>query len=141
MSLPIVDGGINGVRYREGFLYYTNSFRGILARIPVDATTAAATGPAEVLASGLIGIDDFAKGHSEGKFFVMDWIRSKILKITTGVITEVLANSSNGVAWPTSAQLGRTDSDKNTIYVTSSGNPANLIFGRIEGGKILAVQV
>lgn len=141
MSLPVVGGGINGVRYRAGFLYYTNSLKGILARIPIDATTAEATGPAEVLASGLIGIDDFALGHSDDEFFIMDWIRSRILKVTPGGTTEVLAASSDGVAWPTSAQFGRTDEDINTIYVTSSGNPASLVFGKFEGGKILAVRV
>jgi hypothetical protein len=141
MSLPIVGGGINGVRYRAGFLYYTNSLRGMLARIPIDATTAEATGPSEVLASGLIGIDDFALGHSDDEFFVMDWVRSRILKVIAGGTKEVLAAGSDGVAWPTSAQFGRTDADRNTIYVTSSGNPTALVLGNFEGGKILAVRL
>lgn len=141
MSLPLVGGGINGVRYRAGFLYYTNSLRGILARIPIDATSAYATGPAEILASGLIGIDDFALGDSDGEFFVMDWIRSRILKVTSRGTIEVLATGSDGVAWPTSAQLGTTDADRDMIYVTSSGNPAALVFGKLEGGKILAIKL
>jgi hypothetical protein len=141
MSLPLVGGGINGVRYRAGFLYYTSSFRGTLARIPIDATSAEATGPAEVLASGLIGLDDFALGRSHDEFLVMDWIRSKILKVTIGGKVHVVATGADGVAWPTSAQFGRTDADKNTIYVTSSGNPIALVFGKFEGGKVLAVKM
>jgi hypothetical protein len=141
MSLPLVAGGINGVRYQAGFLYYTNSFRGILARIPIDTTSAEATGPAEVLARGLIGLDDFALSPSGDEFFVMHWMRSRILKITAGGKKDVLAAGSEGVAWPTSAQFGRTDRDNGIIYVTASGNPTSLLLGKFEGGKILAVKV
>jgi hypothetical protein len=141
-GLPLLGVGINGVRYRAGFLYYTNTFKGILARIPIDTATAKATGLAEVLVSGLFGLDDFAFGRSDDEFFVMHWIRSRILRVTAGGAKPVVvASGSDGVAWPTSAQFGRTDADRDTVYVTSSGNPTSLVVGKYEGGKILSVKV
>jgi hypothetical protein len=145
---PLIGAGINGIRYRDGFLYYTNTIKGYLARIPIDPVSAEFIGPAENLVKDhLVGIDDFALGRSEDEFFVaLGFPHSRVMRISLGgkqgVVEDVIAGGMDGVEYPTSVQFGRTSGTKNTIYVTTSGNPVSLLgVNWLEGGKVFAIKL
>lgn len=147
---PLTGLGINGVRYRDGFLYYTNTSKGYLARIAIDPISAEFKGSAEILVKdhlSLLGIDDFALGRSKDEFFVaLGLPHSRIMRITLRgkekPIEEVIASGTEGIFYPTSVQFGMTDGKKNTIYVTTSGNPLSLVGANwFKGGKVFAIEL
>ena len=146
-TVPGILGGINGLRRNDKHLYYTNTISGVLARIPIDGTSGSGTGPAEVISKNLFGADDFAIGGSEDEIFVMNWLMSKVLKVNSKGSVETVPDTSKLISWPTSAQFGRAKGDERTLYVTSSGNPLNLVLaaGRsgplFDGGKVCAIKL
>lgn len=144
-GLPLVGAGINGVRYRAGFLYYTNTSKCYLARIPIDPITARLNGGGEILVKNLPRIDGFALGRENGEFFVaLELPHSKILRIKLGEKEKVIASTKEGIEFPTSVQFGRTAGKENTIYVTTSGNPLPIILmgvSCLEKGKAFAIDL
>ena len=50
--------GINGIKVRGGYLFYTNTASESFFKIPIDCSVGTATGPAVLIASGVPG-DDF----------------------------------------------------------------------------------
>jgi hypothetical protein len=128
--------GVNGIRVRGNYLYFANSI-GPFSKIPIDATTGAATGAAKVIAKPGIGMDDFALGRGD-EAFVMNWTGGKVLRIDgAGKVTTVAKTS-----WPTSGQFGRTKADEGTLYVTSSGNPLGSIASSFfAGGSVVSLTV
>jgi hypothetical protein len=139
--------GVNGVRYRTGFLYYTNMLKGSFSKIPIDAVTGYPTGPAITIAqsTSLLGIDDFALGSSNDEAFICNNVQNQLLKVDAARNVEVLAGSfgSATIPAPTSAQFGRTERDKRTLYVVTSGNIViPFSGGRDPGGaQIIAVRI
>jgi len=136
LGLPV---GINGVRARDTYLYYTSSSLGTLSRMPIDVTTGRASGPSSTVAKGLpLGIDDFSLDPSSpDAAYVMNYLGGEVLRVnmTTG------ENQALGKAnYVTSAQFGRAAGDERTLYVTSGGNPLNQVMGLFEGGKIYSVK-
>lgn len=143
-GLPVAGLGINGLRYRDGYLYYTNTSKGLLARVPIDPVTAKCNvDEAKILVQGLdlIGIGDFALRPVENEFFVaLGFPRSRVMKIILSEEHEPWkAVFGRGMHYPTSVQLS---DDEYTIYVTTSGSPMTLggidIF---EGGKVYAIHL
>ncbi|KAL8763267.1 MAG: hypothetical protein Q9184_000907 [Pyrenodesmia sp. 2 TL-2023] len=114
--------GINGVRIRNGVLYFTNSNFETFNRIPLNADGSAAV-PASTIASGVAG-DDFAL-DARGHAYVALTVENEVAKVEVprGKVT-VLAGSPEDqvtIAGPTSAAFGRTVLDKKSLYVVSTG--------------------
>jgi hypothetical protein len=133
--------GINGIAIRKGFLYFTNSFRFTFNRVPIrgDGT---ATGAATVVVQNGAG-DDFAFDTSGNAFVTQDPFNA-LQKITPdGVVTVVVGNvNSTQLVGPTAARFGRTNKDKSTLYVTTSGGLAGPVNGTsdIEGARVVAIR-
>jgi sugar lactone lactonase YvrE len=141
-AIPGLAGGINGVRVHGKYLYYTNTVKGLLARIPIDSTSGSGTGAAQIISSDLFGADDFAIGGPQDEIFVMNFLKSQIVKVDLAGTLEAVPDSAGIISWPTSAQFGRTKADERTLYVTSAGNPLSLVVGSVfEGGKVLAIKL
>jgi hypothetical protein len=149
-TMRLLGLGINGVRIRGNTLYFTNTAKGLFAKVPIDESSGETTGPVEILAkTGIIGdltgIDDFALGHAENEAFIVNFVQNKLLKVDgTGRVT-VLAGSvlSQSIPGPCSAQFGRTETDESVLYVTTSGNailplPGARLGG---GGQVIAVKL
>jgi hypothetical protein len=119
--------GVNGLRTREGFLYYNQMIKGAFAKVPIDTQTGKSTGPIQTVAQtlGMIGIDDFALGKSGNEAFLCQFLQNQVLRVdfAKGSVETVAGNLlSKTITAPTSAQLGRTEVDERTLYVvTSSG--------------------
>jgi hypothetical protein len=109
--------GINGLKYRAPYLYYTNTLEGTLSRITIDPVTGSRTGKAEVIASGevLVGADDFALAYWTEAAFVTNFEKNTVVRvdINTGTAEVVVED----IPAPTSAAFGTSGG----LYVATSG--------------------
>ncbi|KAL2839106.1 hypothetical protein BJY01DRAFT_257824 [Aspergillus pseudoustus] len=123
--------GINGLKYRAPYLYYTNTIEGVFGRVAVDPVTGAPTGEAEVIASGeiLVGVDDFTLAYWTEAAFVANFYKNTVVRIdieqgTAEVVVE-------DIPAPTSAAFGTSGG----LYIATSGT------GSDGGASIWAVRV
>lgn len=135
--------GVNGVRVRARWLYFTNSGRGLFGRIPLRANATVA-GPAEILASDLGGPlpDDFALAPSGCAYITSNPFNEVVRVSRNGSVTSVAGSiGSLAVAGCTSAQFGRGILDRETLYVVTDGGLERPVNGTItEGGKVVAIR-
>ena len=112
--------GINGIRIRDGYLYFTSSTQGLFVRIPIHADGSAA-GAAEVVASPG-SVDDFTFGRG-GDAYIATNVGNTLLEVTPVGDATVLAGNinSSALAGATSAHLGRTAADSSILYITTDG--------------------
>ncbi|KAL6821381.1 hypothetical protein V8C40DRAFT_250210 [Trichoderma camerunense] len=131
--LPI---GVNGIRYLDGYVYYTNSFDPLFGRVPVSKS-GCATGEYKTILTGVFG-DDFAVTPQAA--YVAGNPANVITEIKLDGENKVIAGNINSslVAGATSVHFGRTIRDKHVLYVTTTGT-VNATF--VEGGKIVALDI
>ena len=130
--------GINGLKIRGKFLYYTNTGQEIFSRILINNLDGSAVGPARVIANNMFG-DDFSFDQ-KGNAYVAQNVKDTVAKITPHGVVTIVAGSLNStlVAGATATNFGRTHADPSVVYVTTSGgigSPA-----KIEGGKVVAIS-
>lgn len=112
--------GIDGLRYYNGTVYFTNIFKNTFSKVPVDGT-GKATGAITTIWSNNLA-DDFTFAP-DGSIYVAG--SGKVLKVAPDGKTISTAFS---ISSPTSAAFGRTEKDKGTLYVTtSSGSVASVV--------------
>lgn len=136
--LPV---GVNGIRLIGHYLYFTNTFKALYGRVPVDLGTGKANGPYEVLAANIIS-DDLAVRSGVG--YLAGSQGNVIYEVQSHGERKVIAGNLNSTVVPssTSAAFGRTKKDKNTLYVVTSGTEAAPVNGTyIEPGKVVALDV
>lgn len=118
--------GSNGLKVRNGYLYWTNTMGGFLARIPVG-TDGLPTGSSEIVATNVPKPDDF-QFMDDGTVFIaqnqMDtlsaaWGVERGVEQTATVIAG--SNISTILAGVTSPKFGRTSQDSNRLYLSTSG--------------------
>ncbi|GKT60913.1 hypothetical protein ColTof4_01033 [Colletotrichum tofieldiae] len=137
-TLPI---GVNGIRVFRDYLYFTNTFKGLYARVPIDLDTGEAKGPYEVLGTKLIS-DDLAVRNGVG--YLAGSIENVIIEIKPGREPKVIAGNLNStvVAGATAAAFGRTRKDSKVLYVVTSGTEGSPVNGTfVEPGKIVAIGI
>lgn len=138
LGIPLIGAGINGLREHSGNLYYTNLFKGIVCRIPIDSLDAIQSGPVQIIGSGLGLLDDLAVGD-DNSIYVAQYLSGSVARLDQNGSVQTVAQ---GLDQPTSAQFGRTVEDRNILYVSSSGNPLGVIFrGAFDGGKVYAIDM
>lgn len=141
---PVADEvvlGINALHTRNGFLYFTNTFQRLFARVPISPC-GTATGPYEVVAYNGLG-DDFTF-DKHGNAFVAQDAGNALQLVTPGGTVTVLAGNVNStiLVGDTSAAFGRTEWDRDTLYVVTNGGMAGAVPGHdIVGGKVIRVDV
>jgi len=130
--------GINGLRVRGGYLYYTTSGQGLFSRIPINKDDGTSAGPAEIIAKNLQFPDDM-DFDSSGNAYICENAFSVISKVTPDGVVTVAAGSDNStaVSGATSARFGRTSKDHRVLYVTTSGGIGSN--STVEGGKVVAI--
>ena len=112
--------GIDGIRVRDGYLYFTNAAKGIFSRFPIDLDTGRPTGPIETLLSGLGSVDDFFFDQRGFVYLCLSeqGIGRAAPPLYNGV--EIIARLSG----PTAARFGTTDRERHKLFVTSTGGNA-----------------
>lgn len=113
--------GIDGLKYANGTIYYTNLLKNSFYKMPVDAT-GKNTGPAVSIWTNSMG-DDLCFGPNGHVFVSTNSGKNSIVEYDP-----VAGKSSTlvTVAGATSCAFGRTDKDKDTIYIGGSGGVYSL---------------
>ncbi|KAK1749930.1 hypothetical protein QBC47DRAFT_395238 [Echria macrotheca] len=141
--------GINGIKRFRGHLYFTNSSRMSLYRVPVDQRTARPTGPVELVASGF-ACDDFAVSEDGISAYVATHATHMVVRValdpavamTEGAVTVAGSPDSLDLGGSTSCAFGRGETDRRTLYVTTSGALSFPVGGTmVEPAKVAAVEV
>ncbi|KAI0204420.1 hypothetical protein F4808DRAFT_413467 [Astrocystis sublimbata] len=135
--------GINGLHYRDGHIYWSNSDLVSLYSIPADKKGYPIS-KAKVETVGKINasfIDDFAEDHA-GNFFIAAGPNNTIVELHKDGSTRVVAGSQNEftVAGCTAAAFGRTSHDMRVLYVVTNGGSMAPINGKVEPAKIAALD-
>ena len=125
--------GINGVRYYKGNVFATVSEQGIMVRAKVDETTGKyVDGTLDVVVEGLTG-DDMAF-DVEGNGYVATNPSQSVLKFPgLGLGVRKFNGKDDGrlrvvggadvaeTAGPTALAFGRTENDRSSLYITTTG--------------------
>lgn len=106
-SIPF---GIDGIKYKDGVVWYTNIFKNSFHKIPVD-DTGKATGAVTTLWTNLMG-DDLCFGPN-GKIYIATNGGNSVVEVDAAVGTP---KSIASVTGSTSCGFGRTEKDKNVLY-------------------------
>jgi hypothetical protein len=120
-TAPGTNLGINGIRTKDGFLYFTNSAQGIFGRVPINRF-GGKTGPVEVISSIEVPgghYDSFAFGR-EGSTWIATHPNDVVEVKADG--SQVDIKNETMLLNPTSAQFGRGSvAERRTLYVTNGG--------------------
>lgn len=119
--------GSNGLKHRDGYLYWSNTARGFIARIPVGSD-GLPTGSSAIVATNVPKADDF-QFKSDGTLFVaqnqQDTLSTASSVVTKGTEVAAVAIAGNNIstilAGVTSPKFGRTSKDSNRLYLSTSG--------------------
>ncbi|KAG5981726.1 hypothetical protein E4U55_002623 [Claviceps digitariae] len=131
--------GINGLRMRANYLYFTNSATHALYRIMVnlDGSTAPGAKVETVKVLDASFADDFDFGPAAGSTaWVATNFDNSIIAVAPGGQARVAAGGPNSPVIPsdTSCRFGRTVADASVLYVTTAGRGS-------EGAKVVAIDV
>ena len=130
--------GVNGLKIRENYIYFTSTTQEIFGRIPIDEN-ASATGDLEIITSGFV-VDDFLL-LEDGTAYLTTNTMNSILKVSPQGSVQLLAGNAfkMTVAGSTAAVMSH---DQSTLYVTTSGALiAPVMCEKTEPGKIVAVSL
>lgn len=116
--------GVNGIRIRDGFLYYNQMITGRFSKIPIDSEGGIATTehPQHIAQGfGMIGIDDFAFGKSGNEAFLCQGFLNQVLKVdlSKGSVHSIAGGLCSKIKGPTSAQFSTIEGDERTLYVVT----------------------
>jgi hypothetical protein len=129
---PEMTPTISGIRYRAPYLYFTNSINGVFARIPLDENTALPMSSPEIIATKVVGVDNFALAPwAEHEAYLVNYEQNDVLKVDSDAKVSILAQ---GITAPTAAQFGRLQADRHTLYIVTSGDSSN-------GAKVHSIRI
>ena len=134
--------GINGVKVRSGYLYFTNSNQALLARVPINTDGTAASEASVVTANAMA--DDFQFDARGDVFIAQNPVNELAFVEAEGGPETVLVGDPDSLilAGPTAVQFGRTALDFESLYITSTGGLAAYISRNFTvGGRVSRVDV
>jgi hypothetical protein len=140
--------GINGIKIRNGYLYFSNSNAVKIYRTAITTAGYPAKGSKPQLVADLSKVvtflDDFgfdsqgniyAASNSDNSIVFVD-SKSRQSRIVIGGVNEMTVAGSTAVAF------GRTKKDKDTFYVSTGGGLFKPVDGtKTEGAKVVAAKV
>ncbi|KXJ90371.1 hypothetical protein Micbo1qcDRAFT_226279 [Microdochium bolleyi] len=140
--------GANGIKIRDGYLYWSNSNTRKIHRVAIDKKTGAAREGAKVetVASfpDIKIIDDFGIDPRDGSIYVAAMFDNEILLVRADGSTAVALGrpSELTVAGPTALAFGVTKHDSHILYATTNGGMVAPVNGTvIEPGKVITIDV
>jgi sugar lactone lactonase YvrE len=110
--------GANGIAYRDGALYVTNTEKGTVLRMAVRENVS--LGTPTVIASGpeLLGADGLAL-DVEGNIYVAVISQSKIVRVAPDGEIDLIADASDGLDWPSSIAFGQASGTRERLYAVN----------------------
>ncbi|RWA03916.1 hypothetical protein EKO27_g11188 [Xylaria grammica] len=141
-TLPL---GVNGVKTRGEYLYFSNSNLASIFRLPIDKRgVAARDAEAELVAKVDADIIDDFLIDEEGKYWVATNFQNTVVVAETGSSGVVVAGATTQltVAGDTALALGRgTKEDKNIVYAVTGGTLNRPVNGTVsEPAKVVAID-
>ncbi|KAI0200567.1 hypothetical protein F4808DRAFT_428316 [Astrocystis sublimbata] len=136
--------GVNGLKIRNGYLYFSNSNLAAVYRLRIDQRGMAAKGAqAELIAEfHTDDIDDF-EIDERGQIWAATNFNNTVAVDGPGSAATVVVGRSTDltVAGDTALAFGRTKGDKNIVYTVTGGALARPVNGTItEPAKIVAID-
>jgi sugar lactone lactonase YvrE len=137
---PALQIGINGIKVRDGYLYWSNTVKMLFCRIKIDEE-GKPTGSVEVLERDIL-IDDFCFDNHGNAWLTQHGLNVLgVVKAAGGVVTAAGRLDKLTIAGGTACQFGRTSSDADILYfVTTGGMSAPVNGTEVEGGKVVAID-
>ncbi|XEV02141.1 hypothetical protein FSHL1_007428 [Fusarium sambucinum] len=134
--------GINGIKVHrtseQTYIYYTTTSRFSVYRVPVTQQLQAA-GPAETLASGVVG-DDFAV-TGDGTVYLCTNISNTVVQIpAAGGVTRKVAGDEKTLELAGATACVFSEDEK-VMYVATSGANVMPVDGQTEPAKIVQVSL
>ena len=131
---------VNGLKVRNGFLYFSNGQQQSLVKVAINAK-GEAVGNFLILAQGNFAPDDFAI-DSHGDFYVASYLENKDGLVFIPREGGPAVNIAR-ISGPTACAFGRTAADRDVLYVTTSGGDYDYLAGKpiAVSGKIVKVEV
>lgn len=126
----------NGIKVHGHTVFVSNTARNILLAIPKIAGQPGE--PAIYLDD--VNLDDFAI-DADGTIFATTHTFNSVIEIKPGQPPSVIAGLQHGLAGSTAAMLGRTVSDRRTLYVTTNGGLSLPPASGLEDGKIVKIEL
>ncbi|KAG0645186.1 hypothetical protein D0Z07_9233 [Hyphodiscus hymeniophilus] len=139
---PSLQNGLDGIRVRDGFLYFTNNEGDTFSRVLID-TQGHAVGPTQSIAFPFG--DDFAF-DSKGNIWVTSDQGDRVIVLEAGraYVNATVEGSSTqltAVAGVTACKFGRSVATMHLLYASTNGGLSNPINGTLtEGGQVLAID-
>lgn len=133
--------GVNGVKVRNGSLYFSNTDQALLGKIALNAD-GSAQGPGTVVVGNVPANDDF-QFDVLGNIFIAgnNELRFHGILEGSGGPPDVVSNSSL-LAGSTSVEFGRLPTDLASVYVGTNGGQAQFISKQFTNpGKIVRADV
>lgn len=125
-SVASTNLGSNGLKVHDSYLYWTNTANGFVARIKVGSDGLPTGEASEVVATNVPKADDF-QIRSDGTLFIaqnqQDTLSTAVSYSGKSVVATAIAGSniSTILAGVTSPKFGRTKTDSNRLYLSTSG--------------------
>ncbi len=136
--------GINGVKIRDGFLYFTNTGVGSLVKIPISPIDGTATGSAVVLTTNAKP-DDFILDRAGDAFIAEIYLNNLAFLPPQGgnvtVLTGAPLTDPTVLAGPTACAFGRRHGDRRSLYITTSGGIASGVDVPTLGGALSRIDL
>lgn len=138
--------GVNGLRVRDGYLYFTNTGQNIFAKIPINAD-GTPSGTASVIAhtpASTDYFDGFTFG-AHGDVYLGTGSGNTVVRVpqSGGPVVRVAGQlTSLNLAEPTNCAFGRGVTDQGVLYVAIAGGIAAPVRGRFSrGGALMVVHL
>lgn len=113
---PVIPGA-NGIRIFDGMVYVTNSAQAHVVRIPLLEN--GKPGAPEIWKTGIV-LDDFAFA-ADGTLYGTTHIFNSVVRIEPDGAVTTIGTAEDGLTGSTAAAFGRTEADRNTLYVVTNG--------------------
>jgi hypothetical protein len=135
-GMPI---GINGIKIRDGYLYWSNSGLQLFCRIAIGED--GAKGETEVVKKDVF-TDDFVFDDKGNAWLAQNVFNTiGVLMMDGNVVTAAGKADQLTVAGPTACRFGRGPEDQHMLYVATTGGIGAPINGtEFEGAKVISVD-
>ncbi|RFU27851.1 hypothetical protein B7463_g8507, partial [Scytalidium lignicola] len=128
--------GINGVKSKDGYLYWTNSGYGTLSRIAIDEVSGEISGTVEVLASKIVP-DDFVIGRGGYILICQNNLNKLSVLAPNGTLVDVAGSpDSLLVPGPSACEFGWDQK----LFCTTTGGLQSPVNGTTVGGEIIEID-
>lgn len=123
---PTVNIGVNGIKIHDGYLYWTNTAIGSLDRIRIT-DKGVPFGKSEVVVNNVPKADDFVFKKDGVAFIAQNQMDELSVLYPEWSAAKVIAgsNTSTVLAGVTAGRFGRSPTNENILYLTTSGGTSS----------------